>query len=281
MVKTRRRPPGASIAAMPASDLGAGLKTEPVSLHSEALGEQSGLPVRRVLPAYQQVANQLQELIMKGTLTVGERLPAEGEMAVQFGVSRSTVREALRGLSSQSLVQTKRGVNGGTFVAEPSAEHVRTYLETTIGLLSGADVVSVDEILESRELIEVPSARLAALRRDEDKLQRLKATLDTGAEVDLAADFEGHKDFHVAVMEASGNRLLEVIARPMFSVLRTRFVRDRASPAFGAAVDRDHRDIFDAIAGGDAEAAASLMHNHLERLRSMYKRIDRVGPSAT
>ena len=105
---------------------------------------------------------QLQELIVKGTLTVGERLPAEGVMAAQFGVSRSTIREALRGLSSQRLVHTKRGVSGGTFVAEPSSEHVHTYLETTIGLLSGADVVSVDEILEARELFEVPAARLAA-----------------------------------------------------------------------------------------------------------------------
>ena len=249
-----------------------------MSVRDEAIDEQPGLPVSRVLPAYQQVANQLQELIMKGTLTVGERLPAEGEMALQFGVSRSTVREALRGLSSQSLVQTKRGVNGGTFVAEPSAEHVQIYLETTIGLLSGADVVSVDEILEARELIEVPSARLAALRGDKDQVRCLEATLDTGAEVDLAVDFEGHRDFHVAIMEASGNRLLEVIARPMFSVLRTRFMRDRASPEFGAAVDRDHRDICDAIAAGDAAASARLMHNHLERLRSMYERIDRVAP---
>ena len=243
--------------------------------------EHPGLPVRRVLPAYQQVANQLQELIMKGTLAAGERLPAEGEMALQFGVSRSTVREALRGLSSQSLVHTKRGVNGGTFVAEPSAEHVQTYLETTIGLLSGADVVSVDEILEARELFEVPAARLAALRRDEDQIQRLTSTLASGADADLAADFEGHKDFHVAVMEASGNRLLEVIARPVFSVLRTRFMRDKASPEFSAAVDGDHQDIHDAIAAGDAEAAAGLMHNHLERLRSMYKRIDRAAHPAT
>ena len=237
-----------------------------------------GLPVSRVQPAYQQVAEQLQELIMKGTLTVGERLPAEGELAVHFGVSRSTVREALRGLSSQRLVQTRRGVNGGTFVVEPSAEHVQTYLETTIGLLSGADVVSVDEILEARELFEVPAARLAALRRDDEQLRRLKATLASGTEADLADDFDGHKQFHVAVMEASGNRLLEVIARPVFSVLRTRFVRDRASSQYWDGVVDDHQDIYEAVASSDAEAAARLMHNHLERLRSMYEHTDRVAP---
>lgn len=257
------------------------LQTVGVHVHEGTAGEGSDLPVSRVLPAYQQVANQLQELIMKGTLVVGERLPAEGEMAVQFGVSRSTVREALRGLSSQSLVQTRRGVNGGTFVAEPSAEHVQAYLETTIGLLSGADVVSVDEILEARELFEVPSARLAALRRDEEQLAALEATLASGAEVALAGDFEGHKEFHVAVMEASGNRLLQVIAAPLFSVLRTRFMRERASRDFWTSVVCDHRDIYDAIAAGDAEAASRLMHGHLERLRSMYERIDRAALPGT
>ena len=226
------------------------------------------------------MADQLQELILKGTIATGERLPAEGEMAVQFGVSRSTIREALRGLSSQSLVYTKRGVNGGTFVAEFSAEHVQAYLETTIGLLSGADVVSVDEILEARELFEVPAARLAAVRRDDDQLRRLKATLASGADIEPAHDFEDHKEFHVSIMKASGNQLLEVIARPVFSVLRTRFVRERATRDFWSAVVGDHQDIFDAIAAGDAEASARLMHLHLERLRSMYQRIDRVARPA-
>ena len=162
--------------------------------------DDSGLPISPVPPAYEQVAIQLQELIIKGTLTVGERLPAEGEMAAQFGVSRSTIREALRGLSSQRLVYTKRGVSGGTFVAEPSSEHVHTYLETTIGLLSGADVVSVDEILEARELFEVPAARLAAVRRSEDDLSRLRATLAPDDGTDQSHGFVGHREFHFAIL---------------------------------------------------------------------------------
>lgn len=244
--------------------------------------DDSGLPVSPVLPAYEQVANQLQELIVKGTLTVGERLPAEGEMAAQFGVSRSTIREALRGLSSRRLVHTKRGVSGGTFVAEPSSEHVHTYLETTIGLLSGADVVSVDEILEARELFEVPAARLAAVRRSEDDLSRLRSTLVPDDIADSTHGFEGHREFHFAILKASGNQLLDVITGPVFSVLETRFVRDRASGGFWAAVETDHQDIFDAIAAGDSEASARFMHSHLERLRPMYERFDRAAqtPSA-
>ena len=239
--------------------------------------ESGSLPVSRVLPAYHQVAEQLQGLIMRGTLSVGERLPSEGVLATQFGVSRSTIREALRGLSSQRLVHTKRGVNGGTFVAEPAYEHVQAYLETTIGLMSGADVVTVDEILEARELFEVPAARLAATRRDEDQLAGLKATLVPDGEADIDSGFEGHKEFHFAILKASGNRLLEVITLPVFSVLQTRFRRDRASPDLYASIVCDHQDIYDAIAASDAEASARCMHAHLERLRSMYERIDRAA----
>ncbi len=241
--------------------------------------DEDGLPVSPVLPAYEQVAKQLQELIIKGTLAVGERLPAEGEMAAQFGVSRSTIREALRGLSSQRLVHTKRGVSGGTFVSEPSAAQVHSYLETTIGLLSGADVVSVDEILEARHLFEEPAARLAASRRSEDDLNRLRATLAPPEGIDPTQGFEGHRGFHFAILQASGNQLLDVIARPVFSVLETRFVRDRASSGFWDAVDGDHQDIFDAIAAGDSEAAGRLMRAHLERLGPMYERFDRAAPA--
>ena len=76
--------------------------------------------------------------------------------------------------------------------------------------------------------------------------------------------------------------MLDVLARPVFSVLETRFVRDRASGGFWAEVEADHQDIFDAIAAGDSEASARFMHSHLERLRPMYERFDRAArmPSA-
>ena len=89
-------------------------------------------------------------------------------------------------------------------------------------------------------------------------------------------------EFHFGIFKASGNRLLEVITRPVFKVLQTRFLRDRASPDFQATIDCDHQDIYDAIAAGDAEASARLMFGHLERLRPSYERIDRaVQPSAS
>ena len=143
-------------------------------------------------------------------------------------------------------------------------------------------MVSVDEILEARELFEVPAARLAAARRSEDDLSRLRSTLVPDDGTDPTHGFVGHREFHFAILKASGNQLLDVITGPVFSVLETRFVRDRASSGFWAEVETDHQDIFDAIASGDSEASARFMHSHLERLRPMYERFDRAAhmPSA-
>ncbi len=232
------------------------------------------LPVSRVLPVYQQVANQLRDLIIRGTLSAGERLPSEAQMAAQFGVSRSTVREALRGLTAQQLVYTKRGVTGGTFIADPSAEHVRAYLETTIGLMSGADMLSVEEITEARTLFEVYAARLAARRANAQQLAEIRATLKPKSGPYKAADFNSHRHFHTCVIKATGNRLLEVIARPIYSVIVARFVREKVPHDFWEKVTVDHHVIYNAIASGDWVRAQELMRSHLRLLSSVYVHID-------
>jgi GntR family transcriptional regulator, transcriptional repressor for pyruvate dehydrogenase complex len=236
------------------------------------------LAVERVRPAYAQVADQLRELIVRGDLLPGGRLPVESELSALFGVSRSTIREALRTLSSQSLVRTKRGVNGGTFVEAPDAESMGSYLETTLGLLSGADILTVDEMLEARELFEIPATRLAARRRTAEQLEALRSTLAEPQDVERAHNFEGNKDFHIMIVRSTGNRLFETMTSPVFSVLRTRFLRDRAPRRFWGSVADDHRQIFEAIEVQDEDAAAAHMQEHLVRLRATYERIDRRSP---
>src|SRR3954469_16207559 len=91
------------------------------------------LPIGKVKPAYMQVSEQLRDLILSGWLQDGQRLPSEDALAGQFGASRSTVREALRLLSSERLVTTVRGVNGGTFVTPPTMAGVGDYLQSSLG----------------------------------------------------------------------------------------------------------------------------------------------------
>ncbi|MGH3039100.1 MAG: FadR/GntR family transcriptional regulator, partial [Gaiellaceae bacterium] len=77
------------------------------------------MPVRRVRKAYEQVNDQLRELIVSGELAPGERLPNEAVLAREFGVSRATVREALRILTAQNLIRTTKGAGGGSYVTLP------------------------------------------------------------------------------------------------------------------------------------------------------------------
>jgi DNA-binding FadR family transcriptional regulator len=249
----------------------------PVAEPASAL---AGLPtvVRRITPAYQQVAEELRRLIVAGELAPGERLPGEPELSTLFGVGRSTVREALRVLSSQRLVRTTRGATGGTFVATPGAEQVSDLLETGIGLLAGVSEVEVSELLEARAMLEVPAARLAATRRDQAALDALHAAAAAerkARSASAAERFSEHRTFHEAIVDATGNRLLSLMCRPVFNVLGSRFQRDAAPARFWGRVDADHDRILAAIEARDPETAGDEMAAHLRRLESTYRRIDR------
>src|SRR5919206_988469 len=86
--------------------------------------------VQRVRKAYEQVADQLRELITSGELAPGQRLPSEAALAVQFGVSRATIREALRVLLTQNLIRTTKGAHGGSFVNLPTVDHISAFLSS-------------------------------------------------------------------------------------------------------------------------------------------------------
>lgn len=231
-----------------------------------------GLVVKKVLPAYQQVADQLLELILSGSLSSGDRLPPENKLAEVFGVSRSTVREALRVLASRDLIHTLRGTTGGTFVARVQLEQVTDYLETSLGLLSGSADVSAAALLEARELLEVPSARLAATRRDASHIAAMReAIAREDGDGGRAAKFREHRTFHAIVVDAAGNGLLGVMTDPVFRVLQAQFLAPGITPEYWADVDHDHEEILDRIESRDAEGAASAMKSHLVRLREAYR----------
>jgi len=222
-------------------------------------------------PAYLQVASAIRVMIINGDLAPGQRLPVEAELAVKYKVSRSTVREALRVISSQDLVQTVRGVNGGTFVKQQETAHVTDALEQGLGLLASTERVTVDELLEVREILEVPATRIAARRITPEMLRELERTVEHPDN----EGFDHHRQFHVTLIKAAGNRLLEVVTTPIFEVLRTRFLRDGAQDGFWDDVQHDHARIVAAIRANDAASAADEMLVHLRNLRSTYVEIDR------
>lgn len=235
---------------------------------------RSPLSVNRIQPAYAQVAIQLRDLIVTGQIRTGDHLPNEAELAAIFGVSRSTVREALRSLAAQSLVYTSRGVTGGTFVAELDAETVSEYLRTSLGLMSGSAGVTVAELLETRAALEVPAARLAAIRRTDKVLAELRQSLGSNNVNDEAVRFAKNARFHELLLEASCNRLLGIVASPVFDVLKSRFSRDDVERSYWTRVDNDHMEILGHVEAGDPDGAESAMRAHLRRLESTYEATD-------
>ncbi len=223
--------------------------------------------------AYEQIADALQHRVVTGDLEPGERLPTETALASGFGVSRATVREALRLLAARNLIRTAKGATGGSYVTVPSAGHLSESLRSGIGLLAEARDVSLEQLLEARQLLEVPAARLAAQRRRDEDVERLREAIP-GQPLELATNeqFTYNADFHSIVLQASGNVLLAIAAKPVFDVLQTRLVRSNLGARFHRTINMHHRSIAAAIEAGDADAAGGEMHDHVEFLRPFYEK---------
>jgi GntR family transcriptional repressor for pyruvate dehydrogenase complex len=237
-------------------------------------GDQSELRVRKVQAAYRQVAEQLRDQIVTGALASGTRLPSEAELAKLFGVSRSTVREALRLLASQHLIDTTRGVAGGSFVSSPDAVTVAENLGGTLGLLVNAQDMTVAHLLEARLLLEPPAARLAAERATPQALADLRRTVENTSHLEASQGFVVHWDFHTTLVSVTANPLLRMMCQPINAVLRTRLHRDRVARTTWDDVDHDHLRIYEAVAAGDTDAAERLTRAHLTGLRPLYERMD-------
>lgn len=235
-------------------------------------------PVRRVRKAYEQVYDQLRELIMHGELAQGERLPNEIVLARGFGVSRGTVREALRSLAAHNLIRTVKGASGGSFVTLPTVDHISSFLQANIGLLSESDDVTLPEFLETRELLEVFAARLCARRRSDADLERLRGTIpDDPARLNAQQRFLYNEEFHTAVLDGCRNTVLRIAAQPIFSVLQTNLSREATPASFAKRINDDHRAILAAIENGDDDGAATEMQRHLAYLSRTYTKMWRHG----
>jgi DNA-binding FadR family transcriptional regulator len=214
------------------------------------------------LPAYQTLADELRAEITSGRLQPGERLPPEPELCIRTGVSRSTVREALRLLASQHLIVTTRGVTGGSFVAHPDAGQLSDALSTGLALLTSSPSVGMADLLELRLALEVPAAALAAPRRGEQHLNDMREALFDPDTDDLDTMLRAHSAFHSAVASATCNPLFELMTRPLYQVSYGEELL-QTPEGYWAQIDTDHRDLLSCITARDADSAAAISRRHL------------------
>jgi GntR family transcriptional regulator, transcriptional repressor for pyruvate dehydrogenase complex len=238
---------------------------------------RASLPVRPVQDPRAQVESQLRDLIIHGLVAAGEQLPTEAELSAQFGVARGTVREALGRLASEGLVVKRRGAKGGTFAAAPKPEEVVQALTGTISLMATSEELTIAELLEIREMLEIPAARLAAQRRTAANLEMLRAAVPLeSADRQRRRNFTTNAGFHEQILAACGNRLLRLATEPVFITLQTRSLGQHVStPEFWDRVTEEHSEILKAIEAGDCDAAERTMRQHLEFIRPNYEQVER------
>lgn len=165
-------------------------------------------PASRDLSA--EIADNIRASIVAGELIVNARLPSETELAQRFGVSRSTLREALKRLAAQSLIRTQRGASGGAFVNRLSYEEARAQHVTTSTLLLSMNGVSFATACEARFALERACANLAAQHREQHHIDRMETEFALQIQPSLSDEAFCASDvrFHRALVDATQNPVL-------------------------------------------------------------------------
>jgi DNA-binding FadR family transcriptional regulator len=218
---------------------------------------------------FQEVADQLRRNISEGRLKPGDKLPAERELAVLFGVSRNTMREALRALELSGLIELKLGATGGAFVLEGSSNAVVNGMRDLYFL--GA--ITPEHLTDARISISSAVIRMACERMTEEELAGLEANVAAAEQARKAGDFEErtrhHQAFHVMLAKATHNPILIATTEGIMEVTR-QFVQ-----AIGPELEQNYtgpsrKRLLAHLRARDAEAAVAEMTSALRKLHQSY-----------
>jgi len=222
------------------------------------------------------VAERIRSFVAGERLKPGHRLGREEDLAREFGVSRPTLREALRLLSSEHLVRASKGPGGGIFVAATPEQGIGLSVSAAVATMLDAQSIGLDELLETRMLLEIPLAGLAAARASEEDVVVLRALVErvNAAATDHERTIEADARLHHLVAQIADNRLAGALTGWIVDVLQPRLAAV-IQPAVVASVIADqHRDLLEAIVRGDPAAAERAMREHLVYLRDVVSAIE-------
>lgn len=216
---------------------------------------------------YEIIFQKIQTEITAGILKAGEKLPPERELAVKYGVSRTSIREALRLLELSDFVEIRHG--DGTFIKTNGYQTIQQQL-TSVALKT--DQTTLYEMLELRLILESQCAALAALRATGQDIEKIARTLEAmkntdDEEIGIQADL----DFHMAIAEAANNSVLAQLISSFASHMRSTIEVTRkhrlSSKKNYARTLEEHRAIFIAISRGESDRAKGLMEDHIRTIR--------------
>jgi GntR family transcriptional regulator, transcriptional repressor for pyruvate dehydrogenase complex len=217
---------------------------------------------------YEQIVQQVEESIHKGALKAGDQLPPERELAEQFGVSRTAVREAVKALREKGLVEAYPG--RGTFITDGSSYTIRQSLDRM--MRSGHE--GFTSLAEVREILEPEIAALATTRAGEEDIAAMReqvAAMDA-AKGDPEAYIEADLDFHLALAEAADNAIILSLIDSIVGLLREQrmgIFQVDGGPERG---QYHHKRILEAIEHRDPVGARDAMKAHLKQVREDSRR---------
>lgn len=224
-------------------------------------------PTARSTTLVAAVRDSLKSQIEKGDYTPGDRLPSEAMLTVEYGVSRTVVREAIAALKADGLVEPRQGA--GVFVIEPAKPVTVPFQNVDYARLS-----SIIELLELRTAVEVESAGLAAIRRSPSQEERI---IEAAREIP-ASNYTAAADLglHLAIADATNNpRFREFLTMLGSNVIpRTAMMGEQGKEVardYYAMIDQEHDRIVTAILSGDEAGARAAMRQHLKGSQTRYR----------
>jgi GntR family transcriptional regulator, transcriptional repressor for pyruvate dehydrogenase complex len=225
---------------------------------------------------YEQIVQQVEESIHKGAMKPGDQLPPERELAQQFGVSRTAVREAVKALREKGLVEAYPG--RGTFITDGTSYSMRQSLDRMlrVGQAEGSGFLA-----EVREILEPEIAGMAATRADAEDLVSMREQIRTMDEArkDPDAFIEADLDFHLTLAEAAANPIILSLIDSIVGLLREQrmgIFQVEGGPERG---QYHHKKILEAIEHKDPAGAREAMKAHLRQVREDSRRAP-SGPEA-
>lgn len=212
---------------------------------------------------YEQIVQQIEDSIMKGDLKTGDQLPAERELADQFGVSRTAVREAVKALREKGLVEPYTG--RGTFITNGTSQSIRQSLDRMVRIGSSEGLM---QLAEARAVMEPEIAALAATRIEEQQLATMREAYAVmeHSNGDASAYVEADLDFHLIMAEATANPIILALVDSVLGILREQRIlvfKVKGGPERGQS---HHKHILNAIERRDPVKARQAMKAHLEQV---------------
>lgn len=207
------------------------------------------------------IVNQVRQAILNGKLPPGHRLPSEKELLLQFGVSKHTLREALRALESMGFIEIRQGAGGGPVICEIDMENTREMIASFLYFKN----VSIPHLCEVRKIFEPYLARLAAERSTREDIETLKSMTESYRK-SLKRRKPAIKDevnFHVILAKASGNPIMTLILDFVNNLLKDLKAHLKPGLEFSEMVLAAHERILEAIEARDGQAAADKMYEHI------------------